>query len=182
MKVEFTEEFEQNCQGKFQIAREQVRQSVINPDSQQILQLDGLIIGFFIKRITRQSAEFLVLTSAAKDGEDWLVDLAFRVLPELVVGLGVIEPLMVLQQLVHRFGLTLKIDHQLNKFIMQEVIAIEEGIKESIQIFEVLNPANHTVVQNIFMRIDDHNGNRSIKCAIAYALDADEYTSWLLAK
>lgn len=182
MKVEFTEVFEQNCQGKFQITREQVRQTVINPDSQQILQLDGLVIGFFIKRITRQSPEFLVLTCARKDGEDWLVDLAFKVLPELVVGLGVIEPLMVLQQLVHRFGLTLKIGHQLNKFIMQEEIPIEEGMKESTQILEVLNPANHTVVQSMFMKIDDHNGNRSIKCAIAYALDTDEYTSWLLGR
>jgi hypothetical protein len=182
MRIRLTEMYDQNCQGKFQISREQARQTVSNSDSQQIMELDSLRLGFFVKHFAWPSGEFYVLACGRQVEDEWLVDLAFKVLPQLIVGLDELQPIMLLQQLVHRFGLTMKIGQQLNRFIMREEIVIDRTSTDPIQVVEVLNPANHTVIQTLFVMIDDQNGKRIIKCAIAYAIDADEYVAWLFGR
>lgn len=182
MRISFTELYEQNCQDQFHISREQVRQTVTSPDAHQIMKLDELELGFFIKRITRPDGDFFVLVCAHRSGDDWLIELGFKLLPEIVTGLGTLEPLIVLQQFAQRFGLGVRIGHQFNRFIFREEIPLEQQATDPTALVQIVNPSNHSFIQSVLVRIDNQGGTPIARCAIAYAIDTDQYIAWLTGK
>ena len=72
MNIVFTDLFKRNCQDEFQIQRKHVQQAIVCPDSQQIVKLDNLELGFFVKQ--EPQSKIYLLVCAHRENKDWLVD------------------------------------------------------------------------------------------------------------
>jgi len=181
MRIIFTDLFKKECRDKFQITEDQVQQAITNPDKRQVANFDDLSLRFFIKRMPEPQGEHYLLVCTRLEGSNLLVDLAFRILPELVEEVKTLNPIILLQQLALKFGLTIRVGQQLNKFIFRESIPIKSSI-EPAKLVEVLNPKNHSFIQSMFIKIERQGDMKIANCALAFCIDEDKYLSWLIGK
>jgi hypothetical protein len=179
MSLVFTQQFHDVCTRWFGIREADVQDVLATPDAQQWHQIDDLTLGLYTKRRQRSGSQAYLLVCTRKVAENQNVDLAFWIFPDLTAGLNLLEPLILLQQLVGRFGLTLRVGNQLNKFIFRETIILH-GLVNASPVFEVINPENHSFVQSIFVKVTEDGDTRHIHCALAYCIDTDAYTRWLM--
>ena len=99
MRIIFSELFKNECQNKFQITEDQAKQVITSPDKQQATKFDNLDLKFFVKeKLEPGGKHYLLVCTHLKDG-NFLVDLAFRILSELVEEVKTLEPIILLQQL-----------------------------------------------------------------------------------
>ena len=57
MRIIFTELFKKECQNKFQITEDQVKQVITSPDKQKVEKIDNLELRFFVKRMLEPEKE-----------------------------------------------------------------------------------------------------------------------------
>jgi|GEM_PF-1506014 len=179
MDAIFTEMFKRECRDKFNISEERVQQAIKAPNAQQILELDDLELGFFVKQeyIVPNNKTYLLVCSR-KEKENWLIDAAFIVPHDLVDEVNPLEPIIILQKFVQKFGLMIRIGDQYNKFIFRESIYPNENINLA-KLTEIINPANHSFMQRVFIKLEQKNDRKIINCALAYCIDIDEYSAYL---
>jgi hypothetical protein len=182
MNLIFTDLYEQEVREKFGITRNHVRDALNSPDSQSAITLEDFEIVYYIKRILHSKGKLYLLVATHKIAEDIFVDLAFRILPELISDINTIEPIIVLQELIQRFGLTIRIGYQLNKFIFREIIPIDNSNSDETQLVQIINPNNHSFLQSIFMKIENQGSVKIVNCAMAFCIDTDEYSEWVQGK
>ncbi|MCK4339465.1 MAG: hypothetical protein KAW87_05715, partial [Candidatus Cloacimonetes bacterium] len=181
MRIIFSELFKNECQNKFQITEDQAKQVITSPDKQQATKFDNLDLKFFVKEKFEPGGKYyLLVCTHLKDG-NFLVDLAFRILSELVEEVKTLEPIVLLQQLALKFGLTIRIGQKLNKFIFSESIPIKPS-HDQTKLVEVLNPENHSFLQSMFVKIEQRGDIKIANCALAFCIDSDRYLSWLLGR
>ena len=53
---------------------------------------------------------------------------------------------------------------------------------EPAKLVEVINPENHSFMQSMFIRIEQQGDEKIAHCALAYCIDSDKYSSWLIGK
>lgn len=181
MSIIFTELFKKECRDKFQITETQVQEAIISPNEQQVTKFDELELRFFVRRIPQAGGEYYLLVCTRWENGNLLVDLAFRIPTELADGAKTLKPIILLQQLALKFGLTIRVGQQLNRFIFRELIPIELS-NESTKLVEVINPDNHSFMQSMLIRIEQKGDAKIANCALAYCIDSDRYLSWLTGK
>lgn len=181
MGIVFTDLFKKECRDKFRITEDQVQQVITNPDEQQVVSFDELTLRFFVKRIFEAEVEYYLLVCTRLENGNLLVDLAFKILPELIGEVKTLEPIILLQQLALKFGLTIRIGQQLNKFIFRELIPLKSSA-EPAKLVEVLNPENHSFIQSMFIKIEQQGDMKIANCALAFCIDSDRYLSWLMGR
>ncbi|MCD6100034.1 MAG: hypothetical protein J7K33_05560 [Candidatus Marinimicrobia bacterium] len=181
MRIIFTDLFKKEYRDKFQITEDQVQQVITSPDEQQVANFNDLSLRFFIKRILEPQGEHYLLVCTRLEGSNLLVDLAFRILPELVEEVKTLDPIILLQQLALKFGLTIRIGQQLNKFIFRESIPIKSFI-EPAKIVEILNPKDHPFIQSMLIKIEQQGDMKIANCALAFCIDLDSYLPWLMGE
>jgi hypothetical protein len=84
------------------------------------------------------------------------------------------EPIIVIQEFFQRFGLTIRIGQQYNRFIIEEHVVLD-SMQNSTKIVEFVNPLNHSFHSSQYLKII----NNVAFCAIAYCIDVDKYSEWL---
>ncbi|MCK4273324.1 MAG: hypothetical protein KAW90_00420 [Dehalococcoidales bacterium] len=181
MNIIFTEMFSKECRDKFQIAEVQVQQAITSPNEQEAVKLDELELRFFVKQMPQAGDKYYLLVCTRWDGSNLLVDLAFRIPAELVDEAKTLKPIILLQQLALKFGLTIRVGQQLNKFIFGESIPIKPFDKPT-ELVEVINPEKHSFMQSMFIKIEQQGDEKIANCALAYCIDSDRYLSWLTGK
>ena len=181
MRIIFTDLFKKECRDKFRITEDQVQQAITNPDEQQFANFDDLSLRFFVKKMLEAEGEHYLLVCTRLEGSNLLVDLAFKILPELVEEVKTLDPLILLQMLALKFGLTIRIGQQFNKFIFRESISLKSSV-EPAKLVEVLNPENHSFIQSMFIKIEQQGDMKIANCALAFCIDLDRYLSWLMDK
>ena len=154
----------------------------MSPDAQDVVQLDDLLLCFFVKREAQPEGGTYLLVCTRKKEDNWFVDLSFRILPDLVDSVRTLEPLVLLQGLAQRFGLTIRVGRQLNKFIFREVIPLKGWNGDPTKLVEVINPSNHQFIQYMNIRIEQRDGFNMANVALAYCIDTEEYLAWLSGK
>ncbi|MEK6742309.1 MAG: hypothetical protein AABZ15_01795 [Nitrospirota bacterium] len=179
MNVVFTQLYQDVCEVWFGIQKADVQITLAAPDAQQLYQIEDLELGLCTKRFQRNGSDALLLVCTRKGSDTQSVDLAFWILPDLIVGVTGLEPLVLLQLLATRFGLSLRVGNQVNKFVFRETITIN-GPMEANQIVQIINPENHSFVQSIFIKVSEDSRGHHIHLALAYCIDTDEYIKWLL--
>jgi len=184
MRIIFTESFKNECQIKFQITENQAKHAIANPDKQVVTKIDDLELRFFVKRMFEPKDDYCLLICTRSGSDDLLVNLAFRILPELVEEVKTLEPIILLQQLASKFGLPIQIGDQVNKFIFRESITIKPPYEqiEPATLVNVLNPANQPFIQSMFIKIEQKRNVKIANCAIAFCIDFYRYLSWLMGK
>ncbi len=181
MSIIFTEMFKKECQDKFQITEIQVEQTITSPNEKEAAKFDELELRFFAKQMLQAGDKYYLLVCTRWDGSNLLVDLAFRIPAELVDEAKTLKPIILLQQLALKFGLTIRVGQQLNKFIFGESIPIKPFDKPT-ELVEVINPENHSFMQGMFIKIEQQGDEKIANCALAYCIDTDRYLSWLTGK
>jgi len=184
MRIIFTESFKNECQNKFQITENQAKQAIANPDKQIVAKIDDLDIRFFVKRMLEPKDDYCLLICTRSESNDLLVNLAFRILPELVKEVKTLDPIILLQWLALKFGLPIQIGQQIKKFIFRESIPIKASHEQTKleKLAKVFNPANHSFIQSMFIKIKQKGDIEVANCAIAFCIDLNRYLSWLMDK
>lgn len=90
-------------------------------------------------------------------------------------GLAIRRPISILQNLIESFGLQIKIGQMIKKIYLQEEVEIAS--LNMGQLFEVLNPKNHSFITSSLIRLTE---DKKVDCALTFALDKDEYLKWLI--
>lgn len=181
MIIIFTEFFKNECQNKLQITDDQIKQIITNPDREQVVKSNNLELKFFVKRMVEPEGEHYFLVCTRSEGDNLLVDLAFIILPELVQEAKTLQPIILLQELALKFGLTIRVGQQLNKFILKESIPIQLN-DEVNKLVEIVNPENHSFMHSMIFKIRQTGDIKIADCSIAYCIDSNKYMSWLTAR
>ena len=174
----FTESLRNICMLRFGIREADVRDALEAPDKEQPHQVDDLTLGFYIKRHQRNGIEAYLLVCTEKTEEREIVHQAFWAFPDLTGGLNVLEPFILLQQLVRRFGLALRVGNQLNNFIFRETITLRGPVTAG-PVVEIINPEHNDCIQSFFIKIIEDGSSYHIHCALAFCIDVKSYTRWL---
>jgi len=139
---------------------------------------------FFVKKMHEPEGEYCLLICTHLKNGNLLVNLAFRILPELVEEVKTLDPIILLQQLALKFGMPIQIGDQIKKFIFRESIPIKASHEQTKleKLAKVFNPANHSFIQSMFIKIEQKGEIEVANCAIAFCIDLNRYLSWLMDK
>ena len=173
MATVYTELFQKECEGRFGITRDAVRDTIAQPDKEQRLATQGLTLILYSRQF---SSDYLVVNTHVQ-GQDLMVDLAFRLKKELVDEAKTTLPFPLMQALALRFGLVVKVGERESKFIYNEVIPVpNRDIKQAMRIS---NPENHPLVSSIWMRMLQNDLGHLAQCALVFCIDSQAYGEWL---
>ena len=174
MATVYTELFQKECEGRFGITRDAVRDAIAQPDKEQRLMTQGLTLILYNKQFA--GSDYLVVNTHVQ-GQDLMVDLAFRLKKELVDEAKTTLPFPLMQALALRFGLVVKVGERESKFIYNEVIPVpSRDIKQAMCIS---NPDNHPLVSSIWMRMLQNDLGHLAQCALVFCIDLQAYGEWL---
>lgn len=177
MAIKYTKLFRNECEGKFGVSRAVVKDVIEMPDKEQRLASQGLTIIINSKKI-KKGDYMLAITHI--QGEDQMVDLAFRAKAELVEQAKSDLPLTLMRVLAFKTGLPVRIGERESKFIYNEVIPVSSSeIKKAISI---LNPEKHPLISSIWVRIIHNNMGPLAQCALVFCIDERRYRAWLGGK
>ena len=180
MNTVFTELFNSECKDRFNISVERIQEALRIPDAQQIIKLDNLELNFFIKKgdaLSNNNRSLLVCSR--KENDNLLVDVAFEVPPELIDSETNLEPIIILQKFVQKFGLMMRIGNQFNKFIFKETISVDTDCLDTAKLIVIINPSNHSFMQQAFIKLDQKEDKKILNCSLAYCIDTREYCAYL---
>jgi hypothetical protein len=180
--VKFSDLFEDRCQGRYLITRDQARQTVLEPDSTEVVTFDNTTVQFFTKRFFHKGVYFFIVCFGDKKGKDFEISLGFKILAELTNELTKTTPVLLLQALVQRFGLSLQIGNQINKFIMSETINIPKTTGGQGELVHMVNPKEHAFTNSSYIRFDVKKDVIVYRCLLAFAIDDTDYMNWLRGK
>jgi hypothetical protein len=104
-------------------------------------------------------------------------DVIFRVHSDLYPNITMLEPLMVLQLLVQRFGMVLRIGERLARFYYQEEIILKEDQLSSV--VQLVDDTGHDCFGSSYVKVDGTGSRRIANCALAFCIDSVLYNDWL---
>jgi hypothetical protein len=175
MATVYTELFQRECENRFGITRDTVRDAIAQPDKEQRLSSQGLTLILYSKKAPG-SDDYIVVNTHVQ-GQDLMVDLAFRLKKELVEESRTVLPFPLMQALALRFGLVVKVGERETKFIYNEVIPVaSRDIKQAMRIS---NPENRPLVSAIWMRMLQNELGFLAQCALVFCIDSRAYGEWL---
>lgn len=96
MNIKFTDYFNSGCKDKFHIAPSSIREAVSNPNDSQEFTFKGLNLLF----VTKQLDKYTLLTYGRKNGDQLIVDFAFKIMPDLIKGVEIRRPVDLLQKFI----------------------------------------------------------------------------------
>ena len=174
MATIYTELFQKECEGRFGITRDAVRDAIAQPDKEQRLASQGLTLILYSKQFA--GSDYLVVNTHVQ-GHDLMVDLAFRLKKELVDEATTTLPFPLMQALALKFGLVVKVGDRESKFIYNEVIPVSS--RDIKQAMRISNPDNHLLVSSIWMRMLQNDMGFLAQCALVFCIDSQAYGGWL---
>jgi len=175
LKVVFSDGFELQSK-RLGVSKEAVLDLLNNADKVQEQAHNGLLVRFFLKR-EPQAYSYLLLIAQVKESTIH-PDLILRVLSDLYLDIGLLEPVMVVQLLAQRYGMILRIGRRLARFYYQEEIALE-GKQDAARIVQVVDETGHDCLASFYVGVFETSSGRVVKCALAFCIDRSLYESWL---
>ncbi|GEM_PF-6890231 len=175
MATVYTELFQKECENRFDITRDAVRDAIAQPDKEQRLSSQGLTLILYSKKTPGSDDYFVVNTHV--QGQDLIVDLAFRLKKELVEEAKTDLPFPLMQALALRFGLPVKVGERETKFIYNEVIPVAS--KDIKQAMRISNPMDRPLISAIWMRMLQNDLGFLAQCALVFCIDSKAYNEWL---
>jgi hypothetical protein len=176
MAIRYTKLFRQECEGKLGITRSLVKDAIESPDNEQRLASQGLTIVMYSKK-TRKGNYLLVNTHV--QGEDLMVDLAFRAKAALAKQAKTELPFPLMRALAYRLGLPIRVGEHESKFIYNEVVPVSNG--DARKAVRVPNLEKHPLISIIWVRMIRNSMGALAQCALVFCIDARKYRAWLKA-
>ena len=174
MATVYTKLFRKECEDKFGITRAIVRDAITKPDREQRLTSQGLTIIMYSKKMKRGD---YVLVNTHVQGQDLMVDLAFRVKKEFAEQANTDLPLPLMRALAYELGLPVRVGEHESRFIYNEVIPVSSrDVKKAVRI---PSPENRPLVSAIWIRMLENTMGALAQCALVFCIDAKAYKAWL---
>lgn len=175
----YTELYQRECENRFGVTREIVREAITHPDREQRLASQGLTIILYSKKADDGSGNSRQLVvSTHVQGHDLMVDLAFPVKAELVEEAGrTTLPFPLMQALALKFGLPVRVGDRESKFIYNEVIPVTSA--DPRKAIRISNPENRPLVSCIWVRMLQNSMGFLAQCALVFCIDSQAYGEWL---
>jgi hypothetical protein len=175
MATVYTELFQRECEGRFGVTRDVVRDAIAQPDKEQRLSSQGLTLILYSKKMPG-SGDCLVV-NAHVQGQDLMVDLAFRLRKELVDEAKTTLPFPLMQALALKFGLAVRVGERESRFIYNEVIPVPS--RDVKQAMRISNPESRPLISSIWVRMLQNDLGFLAQCALVFCIDSQAYGSWL---
>lgn len=174
MATVYTQLFRKECEGRLGITRDLVRDTIAQPDKEQRLASQGLTLIMYSKKFPK-SDDFLVVNTHVQ-GQDLMVDLAFRAKKALVEEAKTASPFQLMQALALKFGLPIKVGDRESRFIYNEVIPVSStDIKK---VLRIQNPDGRPLVSSMWVRMLQNSMGPMAQCAMLFCIDTQAYSSW----
>ncbi len=174
MAIKYTKLFRRECEGKLGITRSLVKDAVENPDNEQRLASQGLTIVMYSKK-TRKGDYLLVNTHV--EGDDTMVDLAFRAKAALAKQTKTDLPFPLMRAFAYKLGRPIRVGEHESKFIYNEVVPVSNGdVRKAVRI---PNPERHPLISIIWVRMIRNSMGSLAQCALVFCIDARKYRAWL---
>ena len=168
------ENFKREFAQKFQIAPSHIVSAVKNHDQIQVVNVDELELQFFIKRIDAAQPPFSLLVYFSREEKQLHARAAFKVYHDLCPECASLPPLEILERLVERFGMELRIGERTGKFILQEKIPFVGMDPISNLTFS----RDESWTKMLWFKVED--GDPKIAhCALCFAINTTKYLSWV---
>lgn len=175
MATVYTELFQKECEDRFGMTRDVVRDAIAQPDKEQRLASQGLTLILYSKKIPGSGDHVIVSTHV--QGQDLLVDLSFRLKKEMVDEAKTTLPFPLLQALALRFGLPVKIGDREGKFVYNEIVPTAS--RDIKKVLRISNPDGKPLVSSMWVRILQNDMGFLAQCALVFCIDSQAYASWL---
>jgi hypothetical protein len=175
LEVTFSDGFERQSLS-LGVDRETVLAVVNRASNVQEKKLDGLIVRLFLEREI-QADSYLLLIAQLKDNTLY-PDVIFRVLPDLYANIMMLEPLMVLQLLVQRYGMVLRIGSRLARFYYREDIAVKQQ-EDLGRLVQIVDETGHDCLASYYVGPTEKSSGFVARCALAFCIDKSLYNAWL---
>ena len=169
MEVIFSEVYVKTCEEPLGLKREEVIQCLSSSDNLQKIKVDGLEISLYVKKF----ANYHLLVQSNIQGNKISVDDVLRLNIDFHPSVEAIQTLDVLRELVSKYGLTLQIGNQQEKFFYDELIPTNEI--NPTKLVKVVNPHNHKLMSSFWFKIIQKDGQNYVHCALVYCIDIDAY-------
>ena len=178
MAIVYTELFQRQCENKFGLTRDLVRDAISLPDKEQRLASQGLTLILYSKTIP--NSEDVLIVNTHVQGHDLMADLAFRLKKELVDDAKTMLPFPLLQAFALQFGLPFKIGEREGKFVYNEIIPTSSG--DIKKVLRIVNSDGKPLVSSIWIRMLQNNMGFLAQCALVFCIDWQSYALWLQEK
>lgn len=175
MATVYTELFQKECEGRFGVTRDLVRDSISQPDKEQRLASQGLTLILYSKKVPN-SDDYLVVNTHVQ-GQDLMVDLAFLIKKALADDAKTTLPFQLMQVLALKFGLAVKVGERESRFIYNEIIPVSS--RDIKKVLRIQNPDGRPLVSAIWVRMLQNDMGMMAQCALVFCIDMQAYASWV---
>lgn len=182
MEIKFTDQFINYYQKQFNFSQSHVRDSMLDKDEVQKIDLQGKEIFLFKKRIQTPDKLFYWLIEAHYNNNVYSVSAAYRIYAGLIPKIDESPPFEILKNFVDSFGLTLNIGDQARKFFIKEEVLIKNYVPNN-EIIKILSDGCANYVNSFWLRIKDVSQHGTIvEIALAYCIDGNKYLGYLISQ
>jgi hypothetical protein len=175
MRVILTDSF-QACEEEFHIDRDEAVESYKYYDEEQKLNAQGLEIRMYAK----QFQDYCLLTQGMLRNGSLHIDAILKLPIAFVKDAGTNEPLALLRQLSHFYGMTIKIGKQRDNFFFNELVAISAN--DQTKLVDITNRENHSSLESVWVKTMEEKGKHFARCGLAYCIDIDIYKAAVKGK
>lgn len=170
MNIRFRPSFEE-WERILHIDRHNVVDAILHYDKKQPFSYEGLKLQFYSKK--QETTQTYVVVCGRHEADDFIVDWALSILSSQLESEDNCEPLSLIQQIALKFGLTVRIGQQLNRFILRETIRIQRTQASNYITWN--NPKNHSFCICHYANVKEDSDGLYVSCALIFCIDADEY-------
>jgi len=174
---EITDQFKGSATRLIGIRPSHAIAAVDSPDQFQAVVVDDIRIGLYLKIVTANSP-FAILVSTNEKSDAVEIYDGLRIYPDLTPNALSRTPLEILEALVGRFGLDLRVGDRNGRFFYDELVPFAEG--QPVQLLSGAGThAPEQFVVEARIKVIEEEEQRFVRVALAYGIDYVLYTAWL---
>jgi hypothetical protein len=177
MRVKLSDLYKQECHDRFRLKFADVKATVTSPAAEQTIIYERYCLSLFLSSELDDGSFILAIADFQQD--TLTIQLAFRLLPDIITDLKSSRPLGVLKILVDRFGIPFTIGTETKKLFIKEEIALADANPAFQQLFTVPHSLAHSGILFASIRPASKPNNPALSCCLAFCIDSHLYTSWI---
>ena len=180
MEIFFTELYKKEFQENLHMSPSHIKQVIEKPYKKHKLESDDLQIDIYLGPLVNDNFYLLVVTEE-KNGKIMVFN-AFKILKAFIdEEENIIDPFLILQKFVWKFGFVISIGNQLSRFIYKEEVLYPKSVERK-QLVKITSIRNHAGVGGQHIKIIPQNDKILVKFFLAYYIDLNRYKAWLSSK
>lgn len=185
MKIQSSQQLEQECVKKLGIRRQAIFDAVLMHDRTEVLKLDTSELRFFIRKIPSavNGSGLLVYGQVQEDATDTLMlSRAYRIYPDLCESAYEKRPTELLEAIARRFGLKMEIGGVSDTFFTHVVLQNKpqslHGGDSGVGILSVPDAGKKDIIVEMLMKVP-RKEDTEFAVSLAYCLDVERYVTWM---